>query len=105
MLAEAYTWITRRGWALTIILVVIWPILSIPAGKFTKGYFTFWVLLSIAWGFGAAIVITILPVQESSDELMAVVNGLLGKSAPAPAPAPAEKTLEAEEFDDDAAKA
>ena len=105
MLAEAYTWITRRGWALTIILVVIWPILSIPAGKFTKGYFTFWVLLSIAWGYGAAIVITILPVQESSDELMAVVNGLLGKSAPAPAPAPAEKTLEAEEFDDDAAKA
>jgi SSS family transporter len=97
MLAEAYTWITRRGWALTIVLVIIWPLLSIPAGKFTKGYFTFWVLLSIAWGFGAAIVVTILPVKESADDLMAVVNGLLGKSTPAPP----EKTLEKEGFEDD----
>lgn len=64
MLAKAEKWINLRGWILTIVLVIIWPLLSIPAGKFTKDYFTFWVLLAIAWGFGAAIIITLLPAME-----------------------------------------
>lgn len=84
MLEKAYKWITVRGWVLTIVLVVIWPLLSIPAGKFTKDYFTFWVLLAIAWGFGAAIIITVLPLMESSEEIGAVFKGMLGmKSEPA----------------------
>lgn len=78
MLAESYKWITTRGWILTIVLVIIWPLLSIPAGKFTKDYFAFWVLLSIAWGFGAAIVITFLPLLESSTELGIVIKGMFG---------------------------
>ena len=78
MLAEAYKWITTRGWILTIVLVIIWPLLSIPAGKFTKDYFSFWVLIAIAWGFGAAIVITFLPLLESSEELGKVVKGMFG---------------------------
>lgn len=78
MLAESYKWITTRGWMLTIVLVIIWPLLSIPAGKFTKDYFAFWVLISIAWGFGAAIVITFLPLLESSAELGTVVKGMFG---------------------------
>lgn len=78
MLAESYKWITTRGWILTIVLVIIWPLLSIPAGKFTKDYFAFWVLISIAWGFGAAIVITFLPLLESSAELGIVVKGMFG---------------------------
>ena len=80
MLAEAYKWITTRGWVLTIVLVVIWPLLSIPAGKFTQDYFAFWVLISIAWGFGAAIVVTFLPIMESFDEITAIVKGMTGKS-------------------------
>ena len=44
-----------------IILIVIWPVATIPAGKFTESYFFFWVLAAIAWGFGAAIIITVLP--------------------------------------------
>ena len=48
MLAEAYKWIVTRGWFLSIMLVVVWPLLSIPAGKFTTDYFAFWVLISIA---------------------------------------------------------
>merc|ERR1712160_168222 len=59
-------------------LVIVWPLLSIPAGKFTKTYFSFWVFLSIAWGFGAAIVITFLPIIESSDEIAKVYHGVLG---------------------------
>ena len=85
MLAEAYTWITRRGFVLSIVLVVIWPLLSVPAGKFTKAYFAFWVLLAIAWGFGAAITITILPLVESSAEIGAVVYGIFGIKSSAPA--------------------
>merc|ERR1712045_876130 len=81
-LDKAYKWITMRGWALTIVLVIIWPLLSIPAGKFTQSYFAFWVLLAIAWGFGAAIVITFLPLLESSEELGAVANGMFGKKPP-----------------------
>ena len=79
MLAEAYKWIVTRGWILTIMLVIVWPLLSIPAGKFTKDYFAFWVLISIAWGFGAAIVITFLPLMESATELSAVFNGIIGR--------------------------
>jgi len=79
LLAASYKWIVRRGWALTILLVVIWPLLSIPAGKFTKDYFAFWVLISIAWGFGAAIIITFLPIMESMDEIGTVFRGLTGQ--------------------------
>ena len=46
---------------------------------FTKDYFAFWVLISIAWGFGAAIVITFLPLMESATELSAVFNGIIGR--------------------------
>jgi SSS family transporter len=80
MLAEAERWIARRGYALSLILVVVWPLLSIPAGTFTKNYFAFWVLVAIAWGFGAAIVIAILPLLESSDDIGAVFSGCCGGS-------------------------
>jgi Na+/proline symporter len=69
-------WITRRGYLLTFVLILVWPILSIPAGVFTKDYFSFWVLVSIAWGFGAAIVISVLPLAESQEEIGAVFNGM-----------------------------
>jgi SSS family transporter len=72
MLAKAEKWINLRGWILTIVLVIIWPLLSIPAGKFTKDYFTFWVLLAIAWGFGAAIIITLLPAMEFLEDVEGV---------------------------------
>jgi hypothetical protein len=69
-------WIIRRGYLLTFILILVWPILSVPAGVFTKDYFAFWVLVSIAWGFGAAITISILPLVESQAEIGQVFNGM-----------------------------
>merc|ERR1712226_1461450 len=75
-LQESYIWISRRGYVLTIILVVVWPLLSIPAGVFSESYFSFWVLLSIAWGFGAAMLITVLPLIESQDDIMRVLRGM-----------------------------
>lgn len=44
-LAKAERWITRRGYILSLILAVIWPLLSLPAGVFSKNYFAFWVFL------------------------------------------------------------
>jgi len=78
-LDKASKWIIRRGVVLTIVLIVIWPLLSIPAGKFTKAYFAFWVLVSIAWGFGAAIIITFLPLMEAQEDFAAIVSGISGK--------------------------
>lgn len=76
-LRRAKRWITRRGYLLTFVLIIVWPLLSIPAQVFTKSYFAFWVLVSIAWGFGAAITITFLPLFESQDEIGKVCSGIL----------------------------
>jgi hypothetical protein len=68
--------ITRRGYLLTFVLIIVWPILSIPAEIFTQSYFAFWVLVSIAWEFGSAITITFLPLFESQDAIGQVFSGM-----------------------------
>jgi hypothetical protein len=88
LLDNAQRWITHRGYALTFILIFVWPILSIPAGVFTQSYFAFWVLVAIAWGFGAALIITVLPLVESAEDIIRVLSGLFyfitGRTAPTP---------------------
>lgn len=69
-------WITRRGYILTFILIFVWPALSVPADIFSKAYFAFWVLVSIGWGFGAAIVTTVLPLTESAEDINTVLSGM-----------------------------
>jgi hypothetical protein len=76
-LAKAEQWIKRRGYFLTLLLIFVWPIMSIPAGVFTKSYFAFWVLVAIAWGFGAALIITVLPLVESAEDIGKVLGGCL----------------------------
>lgn len=61
---------------MTIVLIILWPALSAAVKVFSKGYFSFWVLISLAWGFAAAIVITTLPLTESKDEILNVFNGI-----------------------------
>jgi Na+/proline symporter len=86
MLRRAERWITRRGYVLTLILIVIWPLLSIPAGVFSQSYFAFWVLVAIAWGFGAAIIMLILPLSESSEDIGMVLTGIYYAILRKPAP-------------------
>ena len=76
LLRKAEIWIKRRGWVLSIILVIIWPLSSVPAGTFTESYFAFWVLIAIAWGFGSALIIAVLPLTESSDAILGVLTGI-----------------------------
>jgi hypothetical protein len=87
-LAEAERWIKRRAYFLTILLIFVWPIMSIPAGVFSKSYFAFWVLVAIVWGFGAALIITILPLVESADDINKVLGGCLDMILCRPAPEP-----------------
>merc|ERR1712084_107896 len=75
-LKKIYKYITIRGWFLAIFLILVWPLISIPAGVFTQSYFSFWVMVSILWGFGAAIVITVLPLMESREEIGEAYTGM-----------------------------
>jgi urea-proton symporter len=76
MLRRTERWIKRRGYVLTVVLIFIWPLLSVPAGVFSRSYFAFWVLVAIGWGFGAAIVITVLPLSESAEDINMVLSGI-----------------------------
>jgi Na+/proline symporter len=76
LLRRTERWIKNRGYWLTLILIVIWPLLSVPAGEFSRSYFAFWVLVAIAWGFGAATIITVLPLSESADDIAMVLSGI-----------------------------
>jgi len=78
-LAEAKAWIQKYGWGFTILMVIVWPLLSIPAGVFSKDYWAFWVFISIAWAFTATITIITLPLYESSESIMGVCMFLLGR--------------------------
>jgi len=90
-LAKAKKWITRRGYVLTIVLVIIWPLLSVPARVFSEDYFAFWVLISIVWGFGAAVIITVLPILESSEEIGKILTGIMNKITGGPKEEPKEE--------------
>ena len=78
-LRRAERWIKHRGYGLTVVLIIIWPLTSIPAGVFSKGYFAFWILIAIAWGFGGAIIITVLPLTESAEDINTVLSGIYNK--------------------------
>ena len=78
-LDAAKWWIQKWGWGFTILMVCIWPLLSLPAGVFTKDYFAFWVFISIAWSFVATFVIIVLPIYESMDDIQSIFSYLLGK--------------------------
>lgn len=77
-LMEAKRWVQKWGWTFTIIMVVVWPLLSLPAEVFSKSYFAMWVFISLAWSFVATFVIIALPIAESWDSIMGVTLAMLG---------------------------
>ncbi len=83
---QVVRWTWKTGGTLTFILLIAWPLLTLPAKVFTKGYFTFWVILSMIWGLGAAFSCIVLPVYEA----------IIGLREPTPGPI---KGGEAEERD------
>merc|ERR1719221_2519549 len=78
-LLEAKAWIAKWGWGFTIVMVIVWPVLSLPAGVFNKDYWAFWVFLSLSWAFVATFVIIALPLYESMDAITGVSLWMIGK--------------------------
>ncbi|TYK11439.1 urea-proton symporter DUR3 [Cucumis melo var. makuwa] len=75
-LIKAKAWIMRWGIGFTIVIVVLWPVLSLPIGEFNKKYFTLWAIISIAWGTIGSVVIIFLPLIESWETLRDVMLGM-----------------------------
>ena len=46
--ALQFTWIAAG--VLTLVFCIIWPVMTIPAGVFSLGYFYWFVILSLCWG-------------------------------------------------------
>ena len=62
---SALSWTYKTGSALTLILIILWPVLAIPAGHFTPSYWGWWVALAIMWGLLATAATIILPIWEA----------------------------------------
>ncbi|KAL3818345.1 hypothetical protein ACJIZ3_004250 [Penstemon smallii] len=75
-LNRAKRWIIKWGVGFTLLIVILWPILTLPAGQFNKGYFTFWAVIAIAWGTIGSAVIIALPLIESWDTIQNVLLGM-----------------------------
>ncbi|KAM3686554.1 hypothetical protein ACB098_10G010500 [Castanea mollissima] len=75
-LKRAKAWIVKWGIGFTVVIAVLWPLLSLPVGVFTKGYFTFWAVIAIAWGTIGSVVIIGLPLIESRKTIQSVFMGM-----------------------------
>ncbi|XP_072052340.1 urea-proton symporter DUR3-like isoform X3 [Arachis hypogaea] len=75
-LVRAKSWIVKCGVGFTVLIVILWPILSLPAGEFSKGYFYFWAVIAIGWGTIGSAVIIVLPIMESWETIRTVILGM-----------------------------
>ncbi|KAG6596689.1 Urea-proton symporter DUR3, partial [Cucurbita argyrosperma subsp. sororia] len=75
-LMKAKAWIVKWGVGFTIVIVILWPLLSLPIGEFNKKYFTLWAVIAIAWGTIGSAIIIFLPLIESRETLRAVMLGM-----------------------------
>ncbi|MCO5581170.1 hypothetical protein L7F22_035048 [Adiantum nelumboides] len=62
---------------LSVIMIILWPLLTLPAGVFSEAYFALWVLISMVWAVIATAICIFLPLIESRDVIMQVVKSLL----------------------------
>ncbi|KAE8716755.1 Urea-proton symporter DUR3 [Hibiscus syriacus] len=75
-LKKAKSWIVKWGVGLTIVIVILWPLLTIPAGEFGVRYFTLWAVVAMAWGSLGSAVIIGLPLIESWGTIKSVCSGM-----------------------------
>lgn len=99
----ALRWTIYAGSALTLILIILWPCLAIPAGHFTASYWSWWVSLAMIWcarsgrrgcalrsrgadarlvvvprrGLVATISCILLPIWEARAIFIAIANSLI----------------------------
>lgn len=73
-LERAFKRVAGFGVLITALIVIIWPLLALPARVFSRSYFAFYVILSIVWGVVAATIMIILPVWESRQSILVVLT-------------------------------
>lgn len=57
------SWLGMQAIGLTLLIFVAWPLLTLPAGIFSRNYFRFWIVLAMIWGTlaGMAVAIALKP--------------------------------------------
>jgi Na+/proline symporter len=80
---NAFKWILIWGGILSVVLFILWPCLALPAKVFSKGYFTFWVIISMTWGFIATVIATVLPPWEARGQLVKTMKNMFTGHVPA----------------------
>jgi hypothetical protein len=63
--------------ALSLLFVVVWPLLTLPAGVFSLSYFKFWVSIVVIFSVVCCLTVMILPLYEGRVELRAIIEGQL----------------------------
>lgn len=85
---RALRWTLIYGTLGALVLVVVWPLLALPAMDFSKGYFTFWVVISMIWGIVGTVVIVLLPLYEAREGINTVMTNILTGKSPSTATLP-----------------
>lgn len=73
-LERAFKRVAGFGVLITTLIVIIWPLLALPARVFSRSYFTFYAVLAIVWGVLAATLMIVLPVWESRHSILVVLT-------------------------------
>ncbi|KAL7168364.1 hypothetical protein ACSBR2_038745 [Camellia fascicularis] len=75
-LIRAKAWTVKWGVDFTIVIVLLWPFLSLLAGRFSEGYFTSWAIIAIAWDTIGSSIIIVFPLIESWQTIQSVILGM-----------------------------
>ena len=68
--------IRLKGTILDFIFLGLFTCLPVATGQFSKGYFTFWAIIAVAWGTIGSAVIIALPLVESWETIQNVFLGM-----------------------------
>jgi len=76
-LREAKTFVLKWGVFFSVLMLLLLPLLSLPAGApFSLPYFNLWVWVGILWGCLSSFIITVMPLVESKEAIKQVVGGM-----------------------------
>jgi len=68
-LTRALRWTYITGGALTLVMLILWPLLALPAGVFSQAYFTMWIVIALIWGLCASACCIFYPVFEAGGHI------------------------------------
>lgn len=76
-LDKAIKWVSILCVVMTVVLLIVWPLLALIPGVWSKGYFTFYVILAFIWAFAAGAYTTFGPIIESWTGIMTVIKNVI----------------------------